>query len=117
MGIPKLFSIRYNPLMYRTMIFRTLEDQATGLQHRGRIEPDVLFVFPYIKAGDGFHSRNVPEPFDIAYVSEDMHVLRAVRVTPPYETDVAPQGTFMAIEAKAGNLEKWGFLDGKRVSF
>jgi hypothetical protein len=44
-------------------------------------------------------------------------VLRAVRVDPPYQTDVAPSGTFMAIETKAGNLEKWGFLNGDRISF
>lgn len=101
----------------KVRIFRTPEEQATGLQHRASIEPDVLFVFPYILAGYGFHSRNVSEAFDLAYLSEDMHVLKAVRVTPPYETDVAPKGTFMAIEAKAGNLDKWGFLNGGRVSF
>lgn len=101
----------------KVLIFKTLEDQARGLQFRNEIEPDILFVFPYIQAGEGFHSRNVAEPFDLAYLSQDMRVLRAVRVDPPYQTDVAPSGTFMAIEAKAGNLEKWGFLNGDRISF
>lgn len=110
-------SAAYNAFAMKVLIFKTMEGQAKGLQYRKEIEPDVLFVFPFIEAGSGFHSRNVPEAFDLAYLSQDMRVIKAVRVDPPYQTDVAPPGTFMAIEAKAGNLEKWGFLNGNRVSF
>lgn len=101
----------------KVLIFGTLEAQAKGLQYRPSIEDDILFVFPYIEGGRVFHSRNVAEPFDLAFLSKQMRVIRAVTITPPYETDMAPEGTFMAIEAKAGNLEKWGFLRGEPVAF
>lgn len=103
--------------MFRVFTFKTSADQMTGLQYRPSIEPDLLFVFPYIQEGMLFHSRNVAEPFDLAYLNRNMEVIRAVQLTPPLETDLVPAGATMALEAKAGNLRKWGFLRGGRVSF
>lgn len=98
-------------------IFRTLEDQAVGLQHRSPIEADTLFVFPLVYPGLMFHSRNVKEPFDLAFLSCDFVVLRRSTIRPEEGTDVAPEGTFMAVESKAGKLSEWGFEPGRRVSF
>lgn len=101
----------------RVLIWKSFEDQAKGLQHRPRIETDTLFVFPYIVERDLFHSRNVVAPFDLAYLDERMTVLRVRTLVPPKETDQAPKGTYMAVEAAAGNLTRWGFIPGRRVSF
>jgi uncharacterized membrane protein (UPF0127 family) len=101
----------------RTLIWQSFEEQARGLQHRPKIEHDMLFVFPYIVAHDTFHSRNVVAQFDIAYLAEDMTVLGSRTMTPPHDLDQAPKGTYMAVEAAAGNLRRWGFEVGRRVSF
>lgn len=100
----------------RVHIFRTLEDQAEGLQHLN-VDQDTLYVFPLSYEGVEFHSRNVREPFDLAFLSKDMVVLRKSTVHPQAGTDVAPEGTFMAVESKAGKLSEWGFEPGRRVAF
>lgn len=97
-------------------IFRTLEDQHVGLQNRD-IDPDTLYVFPLVYPGIQFHSKNVREKFDLAFLSKDMVVLRKSTIRPQDGTDVAPADTFMAVEALAGKLSQWGFEPGRRVSF
>jgi uncharacterized membrane protein (UPF0127 family) len=97
-------------------IFRTLEGQGKGLQHVD-IDPNTLYVFPLSYPGVLFHSRNVREPFDIAFLSKDMVVLKRSTIRPQEGTDIAPEGTFMAVESKAGKLSEWGFDPGRHVSF
>ena len=99
----------------RNEIFETLEEQEEGLQHRPSIEADTVFVFPLIRAGALFHSRNVAEPFDLAFVSERGEVLLIRTLTPTEETMVAPEGTWMAMESKAGLLFRMGFQPGALV--
>lgn len=87
-----------------------------GLQHRPYIENDFLFVFPGIEGGDWFHSRNVPEPFDIAFADSDGIVLGAWRIMPPEGVIECPPKTAVAYEAKAGNMAKWGILPGRKMA-
>ena len=98
-------------------IFQTPEEQAQGLQYMYPIDSNTLYVFPLISEGNVFHSRNVRELFDLAFLSKDMVVLRKSTIRPEAGTDVAPPGTYMAVESKAGNLSRWGFEPGQRVSF
>lgn len=99
----------------RVVVFETPEEQAEGLQHRPFIEPDTLFVFPAIKPGAVFHSRNVKEPFDLAFLSFGNTVLLKRRVFPTQETVEAPPGTWTAVEARAGWLDFWKFFPGHTV--
>lgn len=99
----------------QVVIYETSEERAQGLQHKPFIEPDTLFVFPDIHPGAIFHSRNVPEPFDLAFLSFDNRVLEKHRMIPMEAIAVAPQGTWTAIEAKAGSFDRWKFLPGYRV--
>jgi uncharacterized membrane protein (UPF0127 family) len=102
----------------RIVIFDTPEGKAQGLQHLTAIEPGILFLFTGIPPGTGFHSRNVPEPFDIAFIAEDRTILALKRMYPPHDLAEAPPGCAMAVEAKAGWLPHWGFFPGWRtVSF
>lgn len=98
-------------------IFKTFEEQARGLQHRPEVEPDTLFVFPYITEGALFHSRNVRAPFDLAFLSNDFRVLLVRTLVPEGDTQLAPTGTHMAVEAAAGELSRLGFLPGRQVTF
>lgn len=98
------------------MVFRTPEEKAMGLQHRPYIENDFLFVFPDTREGGWFHSRNVPEPFDIAFTDADGTVIELWRVMPPEEMVQCPPGTAVALEAKAGNMARWGIVPGNRVN-
>lgn len=101
----------------KVVVFQTPEEQETGLQYRPAIEAGVAFVFPGIPPGVQFHSRNVAEPFDIAFLSRDGLVLLSGRMFPPYDVIRAPEGAEIAVEAKAGWLPHWGFLPGYKVRF
>lgn len=94
-------------------VFDTLEEQAKGLQHLDRIDPDTLYFFPSVPPDVEFHSRNVPEPFDIAFLTDRYFVLSLVRMVPPGDRILAPAGCSMAVEARAGNLTRWGFSPGR----
>jgi uncharacterized membrane protein (UPF0127 family) len=100
----------------RIMVFRTPEERAMGLQHRPYIENDMLFAFPGVDSGDWFHSQNVPEPFDIAFTDADGYVIELWRVVPPEEMVPCPPGTAVALEAKAGNMARWGIVPGRKVN-
>lgn len=94
------------------LILETVDEQSTGLQYLDRIDPDFIYVFPGIPEGIEFHSMNVPEPFDIAFLTEWGFVLSVVRMRPTGDRVRAPKDTALAIEAKAGNLARWGFVPG-----
>lgn len=99
------------------IIFDTPALQARGLQHMNPIPADVLYVFPLVESGVSFHSRNVHEQFDIAFLDKDFKVLKIFLVTPPIGGAVAPAGTAMAVESKAGTLKKAGFEVGQMARF
>lgn len=90
------------------IVFRTLEEQALGLQHRPVIEDNTIFIFPSIAPGTVFHSRNVREPFDIAFLDKTYSVLAKRTMIPEADKFAAPAGTALAIEACAGLLERHG---------
>lgn len=92
----------------RFLVFRTPEEQALGLQFRPVIEDDTIFIFPGVRPGAVFHSRNVREPFDIAFLSVDYRVLASETVEPQLGTAVAPAGTARVIESRAGLLRRCG---------
>jgi len=97
--------------------FDTPEQQAQGLQHLPEIPAGVLYVFPLVDPGTYFHSCNVPEPFDIAFLSEDFTVLAIGQITPPQDGMTAPPATAMVVEAKAGVLQAAGFELGHIARF
>lgn len=86
----------------RIIVLRTLQEQMQGLQHVKPIPDNTILVFPGIAAGAVFHSRNVREPFDIAFLDKTYSVLKKETVTPEAGTATAPPGTAHVIEARAG---------------
>lgn len=88
-----------------------------GLQHRPYIEDDFLFAFPGVEEGDWFHSRNVAEPFDIAFADRRGVILDVWRVIPPKGLVECPPGTAIAYESKAGKMADWGILPGRKMAF
>lgn len=92
-------------------------EQARGLQDVTPIPDDTLFFFPNVMPGSVFHSRNVREPFDLAFVTAELHILEVWRVTPPDQVVKVPAGARAAVEAKAGVLPRWHFMPGKTLSF
>lgn len=101
----------------KVIIYDTWERQAQGLQNRRPIEDETIFVFPLVEEGMLFHSQNVTEPFDIVFIARDRTVLTHHTITPELETVLAPPGSFMAIESKAGYLSRIGFLPGRKANF
>ena len=99
----------------RFVIFDTPEEQAMGLQYRQYIEPGTLFIFPGTHPGSLFHSRNVREDFDLAFVGEDFTILSKATIHPEKGVLTAPEGTVMALESKAGEMSRWGFETGLKA--
>jgi len=91
-------------------------EKTRGLQYKPYIEEQTLWVFEDITYGDYFHSQNVPEPFDIAFVGAEGHVILVTKMYPPDDTVSVPQGTAMALESKAGEMARWGIVQGTVVS-
>lgn len=100
----------------RIINLRSRAEKTKGLQHRPFIEDQTLWVFREIYYGDFFHSQNVPEPFDIAFVDDTGMVLFMTKMYPPDDTVVVPEGTVMAMESKAGEMARWGIVQGTVVS-
>jgi uncharacterized membrane protein (UPF0127 family) len=100
----------------RIITLTSAAEKMQGLQYKRFIEDDTLWVFRDIGQGDYFHSENVPEPFDIAFVSWERRVLLVARMVPPKAKIEVPEGTSMAMEAKAGNMARWGIVQGSVVS-
>jgi len=101
----------------RVVIFNSQDEQAIGMQFRRYIEPDTLFVFPFIREGSVFHSRNVPERFDLAFLAHDRTVLWKGVITPTLETAPVPRGATMALETKEGWMSAYGIEVGRRAAF
>lgn len=99
------------------LIMDTWAKQAEGLQHLRYIPRDTLYVFPLVEPGTYFHSQNVPESFDIAFLDARFVVLEVRRVIPPRGGAWAPAGTTLAVESKAGFLEHAGFVPGNVARF
>lgn len=93
------------PNSWRSMkivVFETREQQSLGLQYMSRIPEGTVFKFPRIPAGTVFHSRNVPEQFEIWFVSAGGAILKKAVLTPPLDTIEAPPGTSVVYEARPG---------------
>ena len=84
-----------------------------GLQHLPWIPDQTVYLFPNTYEGSIFHSQNVAEPFDIAFIAEDGTVLDVVQMVPPKALARAPEGSVMAVETKAGRCGIWGILPGE----
>ncbi len=101
----------------KIIVFGTEASRTEGLQHRSFIPDDTVFVFPNLQMPTFFHSQNVPEPFDIAFLDRAGTVLDLKTVVPPHAIAPAPRGTALALEAKGGRLEMWGLQRGQPVPF
>lgn len=99
----------------KTRIFESEEEISRGLQFMEPIPADTLFVFPGVPERAHFHSENVREPFDLAFVSEDDRVLYLQTLYPPHATATAPAGTAYAVESKAGILTRRGLGAGNML--
>ena len=85
---------------------RTPAERARGLQFMKSIPANTVWVFLEVPPGCQFHSRNVPEPFELYFMGPDDQVLQASVVHPPKETRIAPPRTSYALEARPGTLGK-----------
>jgi len=90
----------------------TPAEKMQGLQHLPWVPDQTIYVFPEVYEGDQFHSRNVAEPFDIAFIDANDRVIDLRRMYPPDDLVQAPEGSVTAIETKAGRCAIWGILPG-----
>ena len=88
-------------------VLRTREEVELGLQHLPRIPDDTIYVFAGPFLGGQFHSRNVPEPFELIFLSRELNILTVNRVIPPDGVAAVPPGTVYALEARPGVLDQF----------
>lgn len=100
----------------KLVTFENPADRAKGLQFLKRVDPGTVFLFMDIPAGAAFHTRNVPQPIDIGFLSEDLVVIDVVTVPPGKDGISVPPGTAAVLEAVPGVLAKCGFVPGKSFS-
>jgi uncharacterized membrane protein (UPF0127 family) len=96
----------------RILTMATPAEKMQGLQNLPWVPDQTIYVFPEVYEGDQFHSRNVAEPFDIAFIDADKKVIEVRRMYPPDDLVGAPAGSTFAIETKAGRCAIWGILPG-----
>lgn len=96
----------------KLVVFSTISDQARGLQYIDHIDPDTIFLFTAIREGRPFHTRNVQQPIDIAFVGKDTKVISVVTADPGRDGIKAPAGTAAALESVAGLMAKIGIVEG-----
>jgi len=96
----------------RILTMTTPAEKMQGLQHLPWVPDQTIYVFPEVYEGDQFHSRNVAEPFDIAFIDANDRVIDLRRMYPPDDLVQAPEGSVTAIETKAGRCALWGILPG-----
>jgi uncharacterized membrane protein (UPF0127 family) len=92
-------------------VLRTREEQDLGLQYLPRLPDNTIYIFigPFL-AGQ-FHSQNVPEPFDLIFLSAALKVMSRHRLDPPHHVVPGHFDAMYAVEAKAGLLDKF-FVEG-----
>lgn len=90
--------------MPKTIVLRSLEEQAQGLIGMKPIPADTFFVFPNVRPGTIFHSRGVLESFDIAFIDAWGRTIFTKTIMPPHEVVTVPQGAVTAVEARAGGI-------------
>lgn len=100
----------------RIIVLRTLEEKKQGLQHLPWIPEQTLYVFEGVPEGIVFHSRNVPEPFDIAFLDDSFTVIGMARMQPPNDLVETPDGTAYVLEAKGGRMKTFGISVGNRLA-
>ena len=89
----------------KTVVFDTPGQRELGLQFMPAIPEDTVFIFTITYPGAVFHSQNVPEPFEVVFMSSQEKVLLRKILTPPGDTIVAPHGTTHTYEARPGVLD------------
>lgn len=99
------------------VLFDSIALQAQGLQHRSAIADETFFIFPYVERGTFFHSKNVPEPFDLAFLDKDHRIIFLKTIVPQEEIAWAPPAAFMAVESKAGFFARRGLKVGSIFLF
>ena len=100
----------------KLVLLDTPGKKAKGLQHMKPIPASTIWIFTRTYEGAPFHSMNVMEPFDIAFLDKEGTVLGGKTITPQKETISAPRGAEIAIESKAGMFSRLGIEPGKKIN-
>lgn len=90
--------------------------KAKGLQHMKPIPEKTVWSFLDVREGQVFHSQNVMEPFEIAFLDEVGRVLSLDTIVPQKAIIAAPKGAAMAVESKDGELTRIGLEVGRKVN-
>jgi uncharacterized membrane protein (UPF0127 family) len=105
-------TLRYLRGSMKLVVFETVSDQARGLQYMEKIDPETIFMFPNIREGRTFHTRNVSSPIDIAFLDQGSKVIDVVEAPPGTQGIIAPKGTAAALEAVSGFMSRIGISLG-----
>jgi uncharacterized protein len=77
-------------------------ERVKGLSGRARCEGGL-----YLGGARAVHTAGMKFPLDVAFLSDDLVVLRLVRM-PPWRVALPRPGARSVLQTEAGALERWG---------
>ena len=87
----------------------SFSERARGLRGRGGCEGGLL-----LSGGRTAHSAGVSFPLDVAYLSEQLVVVRVARLT-PWKFSLGRRGVRSVLQFESGSLERWGVRIGDQL--
>jgi len=80
----------------------SLGERVKGLIGRERVEGGL-----HLEGARAVHTAGMKFPLDVAFLSEDLVVMRMVRM-PPWRIALPRPGSRSVLQTEAGALERWG---------
>jgi uncharacterized membrane protein (UPF0127 family) len=87
----------------------TFGERARGLRGREACEGGL-----HLARARAVHTVGMKFPLDVAFLSEDLTVIRLVRL-PPWRIALPRRGVRSVLETEAGALERWGVRVGDQL--
>jgi uncharacterized protein len=93
----------------------TRRERRRGLRARGVDEGNGAGAGAlHLDRARSVHSAGMRAPIDVAFLSEDLTVLRLARLD-PWRVALGGRGVSSALQAEAGALERWGLRVGDQL--
>jgi uncharacterized membrane protein (UPF0127 family) len=89
----------------------TWKERRQGLRARAKSEEAGAVHMAGVR---NIHSAGLREAIDVAFLTEDLTVVKVTRLA-PWRMTFGPRGVCSVLECEAGGLERWGVSVGDQL--